>query len=310
MKYEESMLKKYCAGGDVLGLISYLRTCPDQTELTALYEKIFIQEPSEFQYPTNSKTINDILKVYYQYYVFVFGQGHTPEEGKKFLLETFKKLFSYPFITNINLMEALAKFKINREGYHFLGGTTSSFFGPYIWKETEKRVYDVEIPEGKIKVKVFFMKDFISNSWLSFISMGKTGTGGWTKRKGLFCKWDSYAQKLDQPSFQISFLKHEAQHLSDFRKYHHRLSTTQLEYRAKLTELSYFLTMDLFEHFINTAKNDAFFSHSQAEYWIIEDLSKIFFKEEFVADLERWKNVYYMVPDQCKKLLLGESRIK
>ena len=310
MKYEETMLKKYCSNGDIPGLIAYLKTCPNQEELISFYEKIFIQEPSEFQFPTENKKINNILKGYYHYYVYVFGKGHTPEEGKQFLYETFKKLYPYPWLRNINLMEIFIKMQINREGYHYLGGTTSSFYGPYIWKETEKKVYDVEIPEGIIKVKVFFMKDFIANSWLSFISKGKTGTGGWTKRRGLFCKWDSYSEKLDHPSFQISFLKHEAQHLSDFRKYHRKLSVSQLEYRAKLTELSYYPVIDLFESFLSTAKNDANYSHSQAAYWIVEDLSNKFFKENYVTDLERWKNVYYMVPDQCKKMLLEESRIK
>jgi hypothetical protein len=33
-------------------------------------------------------------------------------------------------------------------GYHFLGGVTQPFWGPYIWKTQEKNVYDVQIPSG------------------------------------------------------------------------------------------------------------------------------------------------------------------
>jgi len=310
MTYEESKHKMFCVNGDIKSLLSYLENCPLQQDLYQQYHQIFVQEPSVFHFPTDHLQINEILNVYYQYYVYVFGQSHTPEEGKIFLYQTFKKLFPSFWLRNINMMEYHIKRKMKQYGYHFLGGTTQVFYGPYIWKTTEKNTYIVDIPSGTIKVKVFFMKEFISNSWLWFLSMGKTGTGGWTKRQGLFCKWDSYQGKLDQPTFQISFLKHEAQHLADFRKYHHKLSQTQLEYRAKLCELSYYPTIDLFAQFLLSAKDDPNYAHSQAAYWIVSDLSKILFNENDVHEIESWQGRIDQIKVHCKKMLLEENRIK
>ena len=310
LAYEEKELKRYCANGNILGLIDYLKTFEDQQPLLERYQKVFIDTPSTFEYPTDNVYLKQVLEGYYLYYVYVFAKLHTPKEGEAYLLNHFQEKFKLPLIKSLNLMEKWIKFKVNTEGYEFLGGTTSAYYGPYIWKTSEKRLYHVLIPAKTIRVPVFFMKDFISNSWLSFLSFGKTGTGGWTKRKGLFCKWDSYESSLDLPSFQISFLKHEAQHLYDFHRYGHKLSQSVLEYRAKLCELSYYPTSDLLEQFINTAKDDSNFAHSQAEFWVVSDLSKALFDEAYVTDRENWQSVYLKVAQIAKTLLLNNHRLK
>jgi len=191
-----------------------------------------------------------------------------------------------------------------------LGGTTSVFRGPYIWKTTEKTVYPVEIPAGTVNIPVYFLKEFLSNSWLSFLTFGKTGTGGWTKRKGLFCRWDDYKDRLDQPGFTVSFLKHEAQHLSDFRRYGHRLSQTLLEYRAKCCELVYYPDSDLLEKFLNTAKKDDRFSHSLSEYWLISDLSAVLFGKDWVSDVEEWKRIHDRVSVAALEFLRNNRRME
>ncbi len=209
----------------------------------------------------------------------------------------------------VKVAELRLKWLLHRKGYHFLGGTTAAFFGPYLWRTTEKNVYSVEIPSGVIRVPVFFLKEFLSNSWLSFLSFGKTGTGGWTKPRGLFCRWDDYKDRLDQPSFLISFLKHEAQHLYDFRHFFPRLPGPVLEYRAKLCELTYFSDSSLLERFLNTAKDDANYSHSQAEHWLLSESVPRAFSKGLDGRLELWKANLSRIPDACRKLLQrnGES---
>lgn len=310
VNYDEKQLKRYCASGDIPGLLNYLKEFQEKLDLYERYIKVFVKEPPTFDYPTDNPILQTILKGYYSYYVYVFGQSHTPKEGEIFILNYFQKAFDSPFVKRFKTMERIIKKLVNYEGYEFLGGTTSAYYGPYIWKTTEKNIYHVQIPAKTIHVPVYFMKEFISNSWLSFLSFNITGTGGWTKRKGLFCKWDSYDSKLDFPSFQISFLKHEAQHLYDFHKYGRKLSQTTLEYRAKLCELSYYPTSELFEQFLNTAKNDPNYAHSQAEYYIVSDLSQAIFKEGYVTDILRWRENYKEVIVLCKKFLLENKRLK
>jgi hypothetical protein len=310
VEYDEKQLKRYCASGDIPGLLDYLKDIPEQLDLYNRYLSTYHQDPPLFKYPTDNETLKEILKGYYLYYVYVFGQGHTPKEGELYLLHYFQKMLNLPFIKRFDTLEKLIKRMVKNEGFQFLGGTTSAYYGPYIWKTTEKNIYHVQIPAKTIHVPVYFMKEFISNSWLSFLSFNITGTGGWTKRKGLFCKWDSYDGKLDLPSFQISFLKHEAQHLFDFHRYGRKLSQTTLEYRAKLCELCYYTTSDLFEQFLNTAKDDSNYAHSQAEYFIVSDLSKAIFKEDYVTDVNRWRERYSEVAIHCKTFLLENNRLK
>ncbi len=119
---------------------------------------------------------------------------------------------------HLDALEETAKATFEAAGWHFLGGTTGSHYGPYIWQETTRTDYAVEIPSGTETVTVFWMDGFLMRSWLDWLSDGEVGAGGWAKEEGLYCVRKVYAGKLDQPSFQISFLKHEAQHHADFRK--------------------------------------------------------------------------------------------
>ena len=32
-------------------------------------------------------------------------------------------------------------------GFHFLGGKTSGYYGSYIWRVTETKTYEVELPD-------------------------------------------------------------------------------------------------------------------------------------------------------------------
>ena len=52
----------------------------------------------------------------------------------------------------------------------------------------------------------------------------------------LYCVEWAYAP--DTENFEVSYLKHEAQHLADFQRFP-GLPSAELEYRAKLTELAF-----------------------------------------------------------------------
>jgi hypothetical protein len=152
------------------------------------------------------------------------------------------------------------------------------------------------------------MHDFIHNSWLQFLSFNLVATGGWSTNEGLHCVYERYEKDIESPKFQISFLKHEAQHNKDYQNKEWNFTVPVLEYRAKLCELHYYPDESKLEDFINTANKDSSHMHSQAEYWVINDLSKAIFNCEFVEDINIWKNKYEDVRRVAKELLLTYNR--
>ncbi|HOO44132.1 MAG TPA: hypothetical protein PKU69_03580, partial [Bacillota bacterium] len=81
-----------------------------------------------------------------------------------------------------------------------------------------------------------------------------------------------------------------------------------LEYRAKLCELSYFHDSSALKSFINGAVNDPKFTHGIAEYWVVSDLSKAIFNEDYVTDISRWDASYDQVEIEARNLLLSYNR--
>ena len=131
------------------------------------------------------------------------------------------------------------------------------------------------------------MYNFVSRSWLDFISFGQIGTGGWIGENGtLYYVRDSY--DIESKSFTISFLKHEAQHAYDQRMYPN-ISSIDLEYRAKLVELIYWPNEELIKSILveedNSNPNN---SHSVAAFRIIEKLSDKIFRNTFINNEDVW----------------------
>lgn len=111
------------------------------------------------------------------------------------------------------------------------------------------RHYAVALPEGTQDYAVKLLDGFIMKSWLDYLSFGKLGTGGWSNGDGLIhCVRSAY--DLASEDFQISLLKHEAQHAMD-QAHYKGITNEELEYRAKLVELMYSKERRLLEHFVS-----------------------------------------------------------
>ena len=134
-----------------------------------------------------------------------------------------------------DIEERYVKKAFQKEGFFFLGGRTGGYYGPYIWRNTETKTYKVELPEGIQEYSVNLLDGFIMKSWLDYLSLSEIGTGGWTDGDGIInCVKSAY--DLESESFQVSLLKHEAQHARDLYAVPN-LPSADLEYRAKLVEL-------------------------------------------------------------------------
>lgn len=105
-----------------------------------------------------------------------------------------------------------------------------------LWN-TERRVrYRVQLTDGVETAEVAFIDDLPSRGWRDYASLGRSATTGWTGDGVLYCVRDAY--DVDSERFRVSFLKHEARHIADLRRFP-GIDATALEYRAKLTELAF-----------------------------------------------------------------------
>lgn len=75
----------------------------------------------------------------------------------------------------------------------------------------------------------------VSYGWARFLTCDGPGTRGFATDKGLYAVRDQY--DLAGEDFQINFLAHEARHYADYQRFP-GLEVPELEFRAKLTELS------------------------------------------------------------------------
>jgi hypothetical protein len=136
------------------------------------------------------------------------------------------------------------------------------------------------------------MKGIITRGWLSYLSLNKIGTGGWVTLTGTnyFAKsYNTFSQ-----DFKISLLKHEAQHFYD-QQHYPEMESADLEYRAKLVELSYLvkphiLLFSFFGAMGDSSDNDRKTNpHGNANRRIVQAKSQRLFNKEFETNRKLWK---------------------
>lgn len=273
MVFNNSIFNGYLIKGDLAGAIKYLRQFPELVERYNKYISVFKNEKYSI-FEANSR-LNEILIIYQKYYREVFYLNIEAEKAIENMRKRFADFFDihdtdieFSAIEENNIAKAFTS-----ESFHFLGGTTGGYYGPYIWKTTELKKYDVELPDGIKEYSVKLLDGFVSKSWLDYISFGDVSTGGWTDNDGIInCVKNSY--DFSSENFNVSLLKHEAQHAMDKLKYT-GISSEDLEYRAKLVELIYSTERNLILQFIHEADNSKMSNgHSLASSRIVAEFQK------------------------------------
>lgn len=125
---------------------------------------------------------------------------------------------------------------LNEAGIYSLDTNTPPYRDLFIWREQRTARYRVQLTDQNIPVTVNFMDNFVVQGWKEFASLGLATTTGWVENDELYCV--AWAYDTSMENFAVSYLKHEARHLVDLHKYPD-MQPVELEYRAKLTELSY-----------------------------------------------------------------------
>lgn len=264
----------YIIKGDLHSAINYVSQFPEHSGLYDRFLALYKQE----RYITYDLTpqLNDIMLAYQKYYREVFYLCVDAEWAAERLrnrlavsLDISDKHTDLSELEQHRLVELFRK-----QGLSFMGGKSSGYYGPYIWRTTETVSYDVELPGGVRSYAVKLLDGFITRSWIDYLSFGEIAPGGWADGDG-YINCVKSAWDFDSESFRVSLLKHEAQHARDLEA-NSDMSSDDLEYRAKLVELIYSTEQNLLQSFFQEA-DPAYESnsHAMAAYRIVKGFADI-----------------------------------
>lgn len=244
--FERSVFRGHLLKGKLRTAMEYLSRFPGQAELYRKYVSLF-QEENYFTYDVGGG-LNEILLLYQKYYREVFYLEQSAEDAAQRLQARLAERFQAGANVPLDELEEKAAEAFRSQPLYVLTGRTGGYYGPYIWRTEELKRCTVELPDGAQDYAIKFLDGFIMKSWLDYLSFGMTGTGGWSNGDGLIhCVKESY--DLESESFQVSLLKHEAQHAMDLEAYP-GMASADLEYRAKLVELIYSSQRRLLDQFL------------------------------------------------------------
>lgn len=315
--FEKKVYSSYLVKGQLKSAIAYLENFEEMSEKVLKYKSTF--EGHQLIKRSDNQRLNEIDAIFQEYYRMVFWEEKSEAECESYLLKaigTYLNITSTEEEASLSVPEKMEGLEnklaalVEKEGYYYLGGTTGSWYGPYIWKDTEKVVYSVELPKGTFELTVNMLTGFVSRSWLDYLSFGATGTGGWATDTELYCVKELYEEDMDAPSFQISYLKHEAQHKLDMQV-NPNMDGVSLEYRAKLVELIYYPNLDKFSFFLLEASDEnKTNSHAYSSFLIGRELSKRILGKELERDMDAWKGKEEEIKQEAMKLYFESSAEK
>lgn len=269
MVFDCDLYYGYIIKGDLRSAIAYVKQFPEKSDLYNRFDSVF-EHKQYISYEVDAE-LNEILVAYQQYYRDVFYLCIAKGQAENKLKERLAKLLGIidEHLALCDLEQKCLVDLFESRGLHFLGGKSSGYYGPYIWRTTETVSYDVELPDGVQNYSVKLLDGFITRSWIDYLSFGEIGPGGWADGDGYIncvkSTWD-----IESESFRVSLLKHEAQHARDL-KTDKNMSSEDLEYRAKLVELIYSNERNLLQSFASEADpTDKSNGHAMAAHRILK----------------------------------------
>ena len=299
-RFDYKKIYAYCLDGDIRPALSIVDSTPDQRisgidlQFKKELESRFKFEQDGSSYLLSKKSLIDsLLLIYHDYWrtgVLNPKQNHDSDLTKtvtKFLRNGFGP--AHDLSADPDSIDKYQKLYIEHLGFHTSGfGKTGKFFDLLVWKTQKDTIYSFVQGGERTSAHVVFMDDFITLGWEEFATLGRLYPGGWTTPKELYCVRSAYDLKSEQ--FLVSYLAHESRHFADYSLFP-KLQSADLEYRAKLTELSLAKSSlyQLIEFFTANANGRSENGHSVANYCVIRDLSKRLFDTEFEEDISKWK---------------------
>lgn len=301
VRFNYDQIYSLCLNGDVKPVLSLIDVAnnkkialPDM-QFKKQFESRFKLSADSSDYLTKKQSsIDSLLTIFHDYW-------------RASLLDTSKN-FDQPFIDKLNIFFS-SRYTNNRKlsddsiDFYFKKyiegkglnatdgiGKTGRLYDLLVWRNEKDTTYTFTLQHEKITARVMMMDNFITLGWEEYSTLGKYYPGGWATKQMLFCVKKAY--NLNSERFLISYLAHEGRHFSDYQLFP-KLRSEDLEYRAKLTELSLAKKSlyQLVKFFINNADKGSKDGHSAADYRVISDISKILFKVDFEKNIDNWKMI-------------------
>lgn len=301
MVFNEFVFYGFIVKAELQQALAYLKQFANQHKRLERYVSLF-EEEQYISYEADAY-LNTLLEHYQRYYREVFFLEKSEQCASELLRQRLIDFFGIKN-SDCSLEEVETNYvatAVRGRGFQFLGGRTSGYLGPYIWRIEEIEVFEVALPEGVQTYRVKFLSDFLMTGWLDYLSLGEISAGGWTDRDGIInCVKETY--DLDSENFIVSLLKHEAQHAMDLARYK-QMASEDLEYRAKLVELIYSKERNLLKVFVHQARNSGVYNgHSLAAHRIVSQ-----FKEKLLLDTEALLQLPIADIQQIARLIFEES---
>lgn len=160
---------------------------------------------------------------------------------------------------------------LQQKGFRMLHADAPPLKDLILWKNEEVRKFSVRLTDSTENVDVVFLSDIFSMGWKDYATFGLAFTTGWVENARLYCV--DWAYDRNSEKFRVSYLKHEARHLADFRNFP-ALGSADLEYRAKLTELAFSskTTTQLLDDFTRKSAMNPEAPHAYANYRVTRDV--------------------------------------
>lgn len=275
----------------------------------------FSQEIDVSAFLENRKSsIDDVLKIYRDYWrISLLNPEHNYDS---MLIRNLSNQLSleYPLqvkssILNGDSLHLYLKRYVKDHGFITTGfSKTGKLFDLLVWKYEDDTTYNFSFRNEIITSRVIFMERFVTLGWEEYATMDRYYPSGWATQDALYCVKKAY--NLKSENFLISYLGHEARHFSDLNLFP-KLSSADLEYRAKLTELS-MLKESIYStisFFIDNSNVDSQNAHPLANYYVVRNLSKALFNSEFERDINKWKNTKVKkIQKSSYKLLISNTK--
>lgn len=320
--FDFKRLNAYALQGDVKKILYVLDTLPTNTlsaEQTSIKEKYFHRfryNDEIIDYNTKDTMLIALLQLYQSYWKkSLLNNEHIKQydEQLKDSVTAFLYARNYNDIdTTIQIIpdnfgQHLKNF-LKQHNYFSATGKTANLYDLFLWSKESSAIYNEQLPEKKIKTTVVFIEDVITMGWEEYATFGKAYPGGWATKELLYCVRKAYDTSSE--NFKISYLKHESQHFADYKTYP-RLTGTDLEYRAKFTELAFAqqTLYELIRSFVRNANGEGRNPHAFANFAVIRDVSRSIFGKDFVADTDQWKTIpAKKINNESKKLIKAHSK--
>ena len=269
---------------------------PRQSELRKKFYTRFRSIDEKLQPKTDDTAVIRLIRMYDNYWrnglLDNAGIPHydtmLADSVSQYLLEFDPALRAKPILEiQDDFPKFLSDFLQSRGVYSAVGRTGQLFDLLLHTRETESH-YNVTTPEDTVTVKVVFMENTISNGWEEYATFGRYFPGGWATDDALYCVRETYDTASE--NFTISYLKHEGKHFADYKRFP-KLTGTDLEYRAKLVELSYARKSlyDLIAIFMRNSLSDRNNPHAFANHCVMRDLARQCQFDDKAGNLEVWK---------------------